>query len=132
MTPTTSADIERLHRALDKRPHEQMLRLLLADAYEEAGDESAAECLRWMAKKDRHPLELKGVWPSGNWQWWNPEQYNLAEPQYNHLPPSLWYQLQNAGDESIDLAKRYRTRREAEEALFATWKVARAKGWIPE
>lgn len=47
---TMTADIDDLHAALDDDPSDQVTRLVLADAYDDAGDEAMADGLRWIVR----------------------------------------------------------------------------------
>jgi uncharacterized protein (TIGR02996 family) len=53
-----------LHKALDANPGDWGLRLIVADAHQEAGEDEYAEFLRWTAKKMVRPFQ-NGQWAYG-------------------------------------------------------------------
>lgn len=124
----TSSDIDALHTALDATPEDQGLRLALADVYDEAGDPDAAECMRWMAAKDRRPVRADGategltysrefpVWFFANpWADW---------PQRGAVLPEIMLRYFGQHTGEIEEGKMsWRKRRTAEEDLIACWRA---------
>ena len=69
---------EGLQKALDENPHDQTLRLILADWYEEQGRPWAAECMRWLVNRKGCPY-YQGT--SYKWSW--TRTGNTKHPRYH-------------------------------------------------
>lgn len=101
-------DLEALHLALDKQPADWDTRLVLADLYEETGQEDRAIFQRWLVKHKKRPW-LAINWRAGveTWCWEGGRGFRSA--------------LGKLGGENINLTCFYfDTRQLAEDALFAT------------
>jgi hypothetical protein len=128
---TTATDVELLHRELDDRPGDQTLRLALADALLDGGDDLGLG-YQAVAVCGHVPCCLRG---DTVWYWWNREEYPewwpTPNPRYAvELPredtitavfaamvPADWYR---AGRPDLRLnspAAWFRSRRLADDAL---------------
>lgn len=115
-------------------PDNWVLRGILADWYEDAGEGMKAECLAWSSQnhKRAHQEKRKG---SDNTEvplfvWFDASKVapNLGDTE-SDLPGELFKHL--GGGKAVANHMLYKTRREAEEALVAAWVAARAAGWTP-
>jgi uncharacterized protein (TIGR02996 family) len=123
--------------ALDEMPGDRVTMLALADWYEEHGEISAAECLRWLVEYGLYPFRYrKGetvqhsppAWHEG-WYWWAVEnsqaRRNWRYPRSCCLPQALWDRLKHYFDYPPSVFKDYPTGRAAYEALFTAWPTVR-------
>ena len=123
MPQTLARVIDKFHLALDQDPSNQTLRLLLADAYQERGDEETADCLRWMAQESIYPHHGYAVGGDGrrSWDFSHVKCYSWMECCSHCCLPKDLFDLLDGYLEN-DSFKENRTRRRAEEALFRAWK----------
>ena len=120
MTATDMLDIEALHATLDLDPSDQFIRRILADAYEDAGDEAMADGLRRMADEQLRPTNSSGRcnrFPEFTWGW---DYYGDAP---SRVSPEVWDAIERHEVLRSPVGA-YPARRAAEEALC----LALAKG----
>ena len=67
---TTLIAIQGMEMALHERPEDWTLRLILAEAYEDAGNELRASYLRWSAVNHKRPEKHVVNKTSTRWYWW--------------------------------------------------------------
>lgn len=85
----TSQDVERLEAALGTKPTDWVLRRILADAYEDAGDELRSAYLRWSAENEKCP-EDKVAARSGLWYWWDGGFFEVGSGrEFSNLPDGM-------------------------------------------
>ena len=103
---------------------------ILADVYEERGEQSKADCLRWMADNHKRPMygarwyNISTV-PSSN----SDPESDIPSELFDHLrgEPTL---IQNRG--GAPEAKDYEGFHNALTDLMRAWDKARAEGWNPQ
>lgn len=100
--------IEALEKRLDANAEDWACRLILADAYAEAGNARMEYCQRWMVEYRRRPFRSERF---SDYSWMHPK--STAEWYGSELFPDVWKAM---GMRPIDSAN-YHTRREAESAL---------------
>ena len=119
---------------LNESPGDIVTLLALSDWYDEAGDVTAAECIRWSARRKRWPfrytrsaeaLSVAGSdWHEG-WFWWGHDDPgrggDWGHPDECRLPIRLWRQIRHLHSYTPAVFKEYPTVRQAYEALIAAW-----------
>jgi uncharacterized protein (TIGR02996 family) len=125
MTAGVAETREALERALDDAPGDTATRRVLADLLDEYTDERGrAEMLRWTAAERKWPHHYPPPGERGL-----PASYPWAWTCENGLPEALPHAgLPRLLCRTIGFGewRAYRTRREAEDALFAAWQEV---GW---
>lgn len=154
MVTTTHVDppLDGLHLEIDGRyqanqddPETWDLRLIMADLYEQRGDDQMALAIRWQVKRKKRPylggLDNLYCWfdeSQVRWETYSTISSNagclVAESKplrrrwdpRSDLPYRLWRWLEAAclplpGYDAV--GKNWYTRRQAEEALWAAWKI---------
>jgi uncharacterized protein (TIGR02996 family) len=140
-----------LNADLDAEPYGHGPRLVLADWYEEHGQDERAEFLRWQVREDRVPY----LSPAGSrWCWRLPYTRRLLretaqrpfgetirnmdhQRRRANLCPALLVRLPCPRPSTTQFwyaTRVYHQRPAAEMALFLAWRQARADGvrvWIP-
>ena len=118
--------------ALAETPGDPVTLLALSDWYDEQGDSSAAECVRWSARKKRWPFQYhRGTLAvhsdtfHDGWLWWANDD-PLFGADWGHslecrLQPRLWKLLRRPHDITPLVVKEYETVQLAYEALIAAW-----------
>ena len=121
------ATLESLYEQLTDKPEDWALRNVLADWYEEQGQQAAADSLRWTVRRRKRPYHGS----SSIFTWFNADAIGpgLGDPE-SDLPGALYKHLQG-GTESAH-HKSYKSLRAAEEAFQAAWSSARGGGWDPK
>jgi uncharacterized protein (TIGR02996 family) len=107
-------------------------RLVFADWLEDHGRPAAAECLRWLVRHRKRPQHIEA--PLGDsWGWLRDLRSPAVTATHGAmmLPDRVFDRLKG-GKGFLDVARFYRSRRAAEEALLAAWAKARAAGWQPD
>jgi hypothetical protein len=110
--------------------------LVLADACDDARDDTAAACLRWAADNRKRPRWSGGERraPAAQPQWYGVEKqsgmYVGLDPE-SDLPVTLYRHLPAGEYEHDKHRKDYATTRAAWFALAAGWRAAVASGWVP-
>lgn len=129
----TDPTLDALHRALDDRPRDQGLRLVLADRYDELGDADTAECLRWCAAKGREPFAVSD--PKWSWATWTADHIH----DRSEVPGCLAAMIRGKTDPVFSnqgVLVGSRNRRSAEAKLAAAWRRlppgGRAECWAWE
>jgi uncharacterized protein (TIGR02996 family) len=125
--------VSAFYLVLEESPGDTATLLALSDWYEEHGDLSAAECVRWSARRKRWPFRYwrdgplsvaSADWHDG-WFWWTTDDPHYGtdwgHPQECRLPQKLWISLRHSIPYSPLVVKEYQTVREAYEALVAAW-----------
>ncbi len=131
--------VSAFYLVLEESPGDTATLLALSDWYEEHGDLTAADCIRWSARRKRYPfryhldgpLTVAGVsWHDG-WYWWANDDGRFGadwgHTQECRLPRRLWALLRHSQDYQPLVFKEYETLRQAYEALIAAW----PRGWQP-
>jgi len=117
----TTTDLTALLAAVAEEPADSPVRLIAADAAEDAGDAELASCLRWLAKNQRAPSHNGEGWEWGSAYFRDPATYeeSLPDSVYDCIP---WEEIfcQSSTKGGIFAA------------LYAAWRAARASGWKPE
>lgn len=101
-----------LREALRILPDDALCRLVAADALDDAGDELAAECFRWMAHAGRYPLKHgngRGAWYAPHATYAVNECHTLPAPLFNRT--ALFRRIT------------YRDCPQADAAAVAAWKA---------
>jgi hypothetical protein len=129
-----AADIEAMERVLDSEPGNWEQRLVLADAYEEAGDEAMAFAQRWMAAKRRKPFKgasLFGeVMGEATWEWWSKPGMEAVKESTIWEPVIYQRLTQYKFKAGNDQYREWKTRSDAEKALAKALKECREAGEI--
>ena len=107
-------------------PDDRMLRGVYADWCEDNDLPDHAECLRWMAAKNKRPL--RGSTSTGTWFDGNAIAAGLGDEE-SDLPDAL-YRCIEGGCEFCN-HRTFDTLPDAERALLAAWGKARKAGWTP-
>ena len=102
--------IQAMQGDLDGNPADWGLRLVLADAYEDAGDLKRAELQRWLVRYERHPVKYE--W----WSWYHEVAMTHSSPAC--IPHGL-FKLTVRWSAISGQANCYGTREIAEEQLLA-------------
>src|SRR5438270_918457 len=94
-----------LYRALEEKPDDRLAALALADWYEEQGDLSASDCVRWVVHKRKRPYKYSKDGPltvsspnwSDGWYWWAKARAGAGwgHPSTCGLPARLWNRLKH-------------------------------------
>jgi hypothetical protein len=145
----TRADLQSLWELLCRDRDDPLARCALADAFEEAGEQDAADCLRWCAARHKRPHredESMHVW----WSDVNAAML-VSEKRYAWVPVALvedmwscqrkdgwavsadgiWSRRPNA-EQDVPWWAEYDTAEGAWLDLIAAWKAARRQGWTPK
>ncbi len=111
------AAISQMERGLDVKPYDWELRVILADAYEEAGRDELARFLRFTAKVHKCPLTagmMTEDWGYG-WRWYR--EGTDRDPAYPIV--GGYWELIVKHQPGGRTNKPFATRKEAEEAFRA-------------
>ncbi len=100
-------------------------RMVVADWYEENGQQEYADCHRWIARHKRHPFQ-KLI--TNNRYWWF---INDAEKAPNLLPNRLLTRLKKIQSINYLYSENYESIREEEEDLLYAWTKAAKQGEAP-
>jgi hypothetical protein len=113
-----------LYLALAQTPDDWLLRAVLADSFEESGQQVVADCVRWMIQHHKRPYRS----PDGYFHWFDAHRIrNRVDPE-SDIPEEIYRHLTG----SIGTWAIYRTYdnlRAAEEDFHVAWQHARAGGW---
>lgn len=105
--------------------------LICADAYEEAGMQDEADCLRWMEANGIH-THLWGA----TYDWWSVERWCALAGRSSlgnfYVPDELIVRLPQEERKDRHSWAGFATFKKAMLALFAAWKLAKAEGWRPQ
>jgi hypothetical protein len=113
-----------LYEGLTRAPNDWQLRAVLADWYEEAGQQHVADCLRWMVEHRKRPYRST----SGTYHWFNADRVTLASDPESDIPEAVYLQMQ--GGEGLETIFRdYGDLRSADEDFYRAWHQARQQGW---
>lgn len=103
---TIAEDIGRLEAALEEDPSDVETRMVLADAYEEAGEQSLADTNRWMVRWGRYPRKKEGWYyffanpPKGDHCYLGDLAVRMRADPEGRSPPA--YTSQKKAVESLD------------------------------
>jgi uncharacterized protein (TIGR02996 family) len=115
-----------LYETLSRTPNDWATRAVLADWYEEQGQQPAADCLRWMVRRRKRPYRS-----GATFHWFNADCVNTGTDPESDVPGVLYRALR--GREGFEkLFRDYDSLRGAEEDFHAAWARARDGGWDPE
>jgi uncharacterized protein (TIGR02996 family) len=120
--------LDALYAALDQDPTDALARVALADWYEEQGDTLAAQACRWILEKGKRPYDYGD---GRGWRWWC--RHLGGRMDYDDLPEPLFRMIpQTPSNDLPDQKRVFPSRRAAEEALIAAFRMAARAGWEPE
>lgn len=103
-------------------PEDHTVRLAYADWLEESGEERKAEAVRWCLQEGKAPR--KGI-SNQDWCWWSHDVWPSSDWEPDDLPGALFERLPGCEPEKTPQVLWYRSRLEAEKALFeayVSWK----------
>jgi hypothetical protein len=121
----TTLDI--LYQGLDQAPNDWPARAVLADWFEEAGQQAIADCLRWMVAHRKRPYHSTGR----GYHWFNAERVTTPNDPESDIPEAIYQHMQ--GEEGLETIFRdYESLRQAEEDFYAAWQQALTGGWNPD
>jgi hypothetical protein len=116
--------LDTLYEGLVRSPDDWQLRTVLADWYEEAGQQEVADCLRWMVAQHKRPYKAT----SGTYHWFNMETATTGADPESDIPGPVYHKMQ--GREGLERTFRdYDDLRSADEDFYAAWREARQDGW---
>jgi hypothetical protein len=124
--------LDTLYESLAQCPNERpdwQARSILGDWYEEAGQQHAADCIRWMIRQKKRPYRST----TGTYHWFNAERGTTNPPQdpESDIPEAVYSKMQ--GREGLEKVFRdYDTLRAADEDFHAGWHKAREQGWTDD
>jgi uncharacterized protein (TIGR02996 family) len=124
-------ELHALYLALEANPEDRLIRLALADWYDDHDQFAAAACLRWLIAAGRTPYRYfrdaplryhHETWADG-WYWWTTEKEPEAwgYPEACILPFPLWERLLHTFDYDPTTFKEFATLRRCYEAVIAAW-----------
>ena len=110
--------IDSLWEGIVKNPEDWDRYPILADAYEEMGDEQRAKGCRWCHKWKKRPYTNRPE----SFQWYDIEEAPVTDPidPESDLPHDIFNELEAVGYKGVRRSKACMTFREAFEALFVT------------
>jgi uncharacterized protein (TIGR02996 family) len=118
----TSLDL--LYEGLRQSPDDWQAREVLADWFEEAGQQANADCVRWMVRHRKRPYRST----DGEYHWFNAERVATESDPESDLPEPLYLLLQ--GREGLEKVFRdYASLRLAEEDFYRALNEALRRGW---
>jgi hypothetical protein len=116
--------LDTLYEGLTRTPEDWQLRTVLADWYEDVGQQDVADCLRWMAMHRKRPYRSG----SGTYHWFNVERVTTAADPESDIPEAVYRRLR--GREGLELVFRdYDNLKSADEDFYSAWREARRHGW---
>ena len=112
-----------LYESLTLAPDDWQARSVLADWYEEAGDQASADAIRWMVRARKRPYGNRAAC-----FWFLASAGAVNTDPESDLPEPVFARL--SGEALVpEAARRYGTRRAAEEDCHRAWRAAREGGW---
>jgi hypothetical protein len=117
-------DLESLYETLSRAPNDWETRGILADWYEDAGQQAVAEALRWMVRERKRPYSAQGR----SYHWFNAVRVSTDSDSESDLPEPLYLQL-TAREGLGTVFRDYTSLREAEEDFYRAFGEARRLGW---
>jgi hypothetical protein len=116
--------LDAFYEGLSESPDDWPTREVLADWFEDAGQQPVADCVRWMVLHHKRPYRSS----SGVYHWFNAERVTTASDPESDIPDAVYGLLQ--GREGLEQVFRdYDSLREAEEDFYAAWGKALGQGW---
>ena len=116
--------LDTLYEGLTQTPDDWQLRNVLADWYEEAGQQDVADCLRWMVQTHKRPYRST----SGAYHWFHAERVTTASDPESDLPESVYRNM--SGPEGLErVFRNYDSLKAADEDFYGAWREARRSGW---
>src|SRR5437660_18129 len=102
--------LETLYESLVQSQNDWQVRSVLADWFEEAGEQGAAACRRWVARNRRRPGFHPRPSEYGPFIWVLQADQPIIEDPPAHLPEALWQPLTGNGEpHPVASFKSYRT-----------------------
>jgi uncharacterized protein (TIGR02996 family) len=119
--------LESLYESLVQSQNDWQARSVLADWFEESGQQHAADAIRWMIRASKRPYRAS----NGTYHWFNAGRAtNDADPE-SDLPEAVYVQM--TAKEGLAMSFRdYDTLRAADEDFYLAWRAARDKGWADD
>jgi uncharacterized protein (TIGR02996 family) len=116
--------LEALYETLSQSPDDWQTRSILADWFEESGQQACADSVRWMVAQRKRPYRS----PSGAYHWFNARRVTMANDPESNLPETV-YKLLHGSEGLQRVFRDYASLREAEEDFYAAWALALEGGW---
>jgi hypothetical protein len=114
-----------LYEGLALSPNDWQTRAVLADWYEEAGQQAVADCLRWMIRRHKRPYPSA----AGSFYWFNLERTTTETDPESDIPEPVYRRLREGREEMELVFRGYDTLQAAEEDFHRAWGEARRQGW---
>jgi hypothetical protein len=119
--------LDMLYQELDQSPDDWLLRAILADWFEEAGQQCCADAVRWMVRAHKRPYHST----SDTYHWFNADRVTTTSDPDSDIPDAIYQLLQ--GREGLEqIFRDYDTLRQAEEDFYTAWQQAASDGWTGE
>jgi uncharacterized protein (TIGR02996 family) len=115
--------LEALYEALSCSPDDWQARQILADWFEEAGQQAHADSVRWMVRHRKRPYRSL----SGTYHWFNADRVTTAGDPESNLPEAI-YALMHGSEGLETIIRDYDSLREADEDFYAAWRLAGERG----
>jgi uncharacterized protein (TIGR02996 family) len=115
---------EPLYEQLRRDPDDWDTRAVLADWYEEAGQQDIANCLRWSIQHRKRPLRS-----GSRFYWFNAATVMTATDPASNIPAPLYRALHGGKESCRDVFRDYDTLQAAYTDIYLAWAEARAAGW---
>jgi hypothetical protein len=116
--------LQMLYESLNQSPDDWQSRSILADWFEDAGQQAFADCVRWMVKRHKRPYRST----SGTYHWFNAARVTTESDPESDIPEVVYRLLQ--GREGLEMIFRdYEDLPRAEEDFYIAWQRARERGW---
>jgi hypothetical protein len=113
-----------LYESLALTPNDWDTRAILADWYEESGQQFAADSIHWMIARQKRPYKST----AGTFHWFNAERVTTAADPESDIPEAVYKQMK--GKEGLEMVFRdYESIRAADEDFHSAWHKACEEGW---
>jgi hypothetical protein len=113
-----------LYESLVHAQNDWQARSVLADWYEEAGQQHVADAIRWMVLAKKRPYRAS----DGRYHWFNAGRLTNDTDPESDLPEPVYLALK--GTEGLKMNFRnYDSLRAADEDFHQAWQAAREEGW---
>lgn len=118
---------EHLYAGLDGDPNDWTTRGILADLFEDEGEQDRADCLRWTIRHRKRPDRSD----NGTYHWFNEETVNVDQDPESDIPAAIYTRMRAA--EGLDkIYRNYKSLPAADEDFFQGWLAARNLGLIDD
>jgi len=114
-----------IYAALSGDPNDWTTRSILADLFEEAGEQDRADCMRWTIAQRKRPSRST----DGQFHWFNQKTVNVKMDPESDIPDAIYTRMK--AKEGLKLIFRdYKTLADADEDFFTGWLAARDEGLL--